>query len=256
MQKNTPELWDKLWKKTSESEDQYNLAREENGMRWQRIEKLIIKKFKTFRNLRVIEIGAGAGTNALLFAKNGAKITILDYSAKAIERSKEFFKRNNCKAKFILADALKLPEEIIGKYDVSMSFGLAEHFQGKERQDIIKSHISLLNKYGIAIISVPNKYNFPYRIYMAITKLFGMWNFGEEYPYSRNELKQICWNLKIDSIEFLSDSFWNSFRFINPFRKLMKKDISKIKKEKGSFWDQYLAYSLVLVINNSPTKKN
>jgi 2-polyprenyl-3-methyl-5-hydroxy-6-metoxy-1,4-benzoquinol methylase len=256
MQKNTPELWDKLWNETSEAEDRYNLVVEERGMRWQRMEKLVLKRFGTFKNLKVIEVGAGAGTNALLFAKRGAKITILDYSPKAIERSKEFFKRNKCDAEFILGDALKLSNSIKGKYDVAMSFGLAEHFQGKERIQIIRSHMDLINKSGLVLISVPNKYNFPYRFYMSAAKLLGIWKFGEEYPYSRAEFKSICKQIGIPSIGFFGDSFWSSFRFINIFRIFRKKTINSVKKQSGSFLDQYWAYSLILAASYSPTKQN
>ncbi len=247
MQKNTPELWDNLWKETSEKEDRYNLVVEENSIRWQRIEKVIIKKFGTFKNLNVIEIGAGAGTNALLFAKRGAKITILDYSKKALERSREFFQRNRCDAKYILADALNLPKNILKKYDVSLSFGLAEHFQGKERIQIVKSHFDLINQHGVTIISVPHKYNFPYQLFMFASKLLGIWKFGEEYPFSKKEFIKICKALGFLKPEFFGDSFFSSFRFINPFRIFRKKDIDSVNKEKGSFLDQYFAYSLVLV---------
>ena len=249
MQKNTPELWDNLWKRTAKGEDTKNLQREELSIRWQRIEKIIKAKFGSFSNLNVIEIGAGSGTNSILFAKRGAKVTILDYSKKAIERSKEFFKRNNCQAEFILADALKLPEKLKGKYDISMSFGLAEHFTGKQRKDIIESHLSLLNKNGLAIISVPNKMNLPYRIHKFVMRTLGFWKFGEEYPYTRREFIRIGKLLNIKNIRFMGDSLINSFRFINPWllirRKLKIKP--KIKKEKGTFLDSYLSYSLVFL---------
>jgi 2-polyprenyl-3-methyl-5-hydroxy-6-metoxy-1,4-benzoquinol methylase len=250
MEKNTPELWDSLWKNTSELEDNYNLKKEEKGLRWKRIERLVLKRFNSFKNLKVIEVGAGGGTNALLFAKRGAKITILDYSKKAIERSKEFFKRNNCQAEFILSDALNLPESILHNYDVSMSFGLAEHFWGKERLQIIKSHFDLINTRGISIVSVPNKLNPPYRLFMLLSKTLGMWKFGEEYPYSISEFSQICKHLKIKNFQFFGDSFWNSFRFLNLLRLFKKKNFNIIKEEKPSIFDKKFSYSLVLVASN------
>ena len=94
-QKNTSELWDDCWnRKVSFQADRFNLAKEEKSVRFQRIEKIIINGFKSFNTLKVIEIGAGAGTNAALFAKRGADVTILDYSKKALSRSREFFERN------------------------------------------------------------------------------------------------------------------------------------------------------------------
>ncbi len=245
MQKNTPELWDSLWEKHKQ-EDGLGLIREENSIRWHRISKEVVKKFKDFRNLKVIEIGAGSGTNALLFAKYGARITILDYSKNAISKSKKFFKENNCEAEFILADALNLPQKLKGKYDVVMSFGLAEHFKGRERLQIIRSHFDLLNKKGLVLISVPNKSNPPYRIHKLVAETAGTWKFGEEFPFSRGEFLKIGKSLKVNKMRFIGDSFYSSFRFINPL-KLLRKKKRRIKKEKGSFLDSYLGYSLVFI---------
>lgn len=248
MQKNTPQLWDKLWLATTKEEDLYNLKKEESSIRWQRIEKLILKKFKSFKNLDVIEVGAGAGTLSLLFAKRGAKVTILDYSSKAISRSKEFFSRHNCKANFILADALHLNNKLKNKYDVAMSFGLAEHFEGTQRLAIIKSHFDLINKQGLVIISVPNKANLPYRIHKMIMQLAKKWKFGEEYPYTRKEFLSIAKKLNAKQTHFIGDSFFNSFRFLNPLLLLKrKKNILSIKKEKGSFLDSRYAYALIFM---------
>jgi 2-polyprenyl-3-methyl-5-hydroxy-6-metoxy-1,4-benzoquinol methylase len=77
MKRNTPQLWDNVWKDTSSTEeDAFKFIKEENCIRWQRIEKIVLKEFGSFNNLNVIEIGAGVGTNAALMAKKGAKVTI------------------------------------------------------------------------------------------------------------------------------------------------------------------------------------
>jgi 2-polyprenyl-3-methyl-5-hydroxy-6-metoxy-1,4-benzoquinol methylase len=259
MQKNTPELWDALWTDTIKEQDLFNLKKEENSIRWQRIEKIILKEFKEFRGLNVIEVGAGSGTNALLFAKRGAKVTILDYSKNAIKRSKEFFDRHNCEADYLFADALNLPKNLERKYDIAISFGLAEHFIGEKRKRIIKSHFNLIKKNGLVLISVPNKYNFPYRMNKFISELIGTWKFGEEYPFSRKEFLIVAKELEINPLCFLGDSFGNSLKFINPFLILKKlfKIQSKIKKEKGSRLDEYLGYSLIFIGKpNKPTTIN
>ena len=58
--------------------------KEENGIRWQRIEKVVHQEFGSFNKLKVIEIGAGTGTNTALTAKRGADETVLDYSENAL----------------------------------------------------------------------------------------------------------------------------------------------------------------------------
>jgi 2-polyprenyl-3-methyl-5-hydroxy-6-metoxy-1,4-benzoquinol methylase len=254
MKKNTPQLWDKVWEKdTSVEEDIFKLVKEENCVRWQRIEKIILKEFGSFNNLKIIEIGAGVGTNAALTAKGGAEVTILDYSENALKKARKFFERNRLPAEFIKCDALSLPVSLLGKYDISMSFGLAEHFRDAERIAIIKAHFDVVKEGGMAFISVPNKYNLPYRIFKLVAENTGRWSVGEEYPYSRKELGNICQQIGIKEYSFLGDSLLRSFNFINPLRIIRKMfklknefNISSIKKEKGTLLDQYLSYALVL----------
>ena len=254
-QKNTPELWNDGWinRKVSIEEDTYNLLKEERSIRFQRIEKIISTRFGDFNGLRVIEIGAGAGTNAALLAKKRAKITILDYSQNALSRSKELFSRNNLQAEFICEDVLALPGDLHGKFDIAMSFGLAEHFKGEERVLINKSHFDLLKKSGVAIISVPNSANIPYLIHKLMAEALGWWTVGEEFPYTRKEFRHICQKINIKNYTFLGDSFWASFELINPaklIRKLFKIkpnfNYQKIRLEEGTLIDEYLSYALVL----------
>lgn len=254
-QKNTPELWNDGWinRKVSIDEDTYNLFREEMSIRFQRIEKIISNRFGDFNGLRVIEIGAGAGTNAAIIAKKGAKITILDYSQNALSRSKELFSRNNLQAEFICEDALALPGDLHGKFDIAMSFGLAEHFKGEKRTLINKSHFDLLRKGGVAFIAVPHSANIPYLIHKLTAEALGWWTVGEEYAYTRKEFRDICQKINIKNYIFLGDSVWASLNLISParlIRKLFKIrpnfNYQKIRLEKGTPIDEYFSYSLVL----------
>lgn len=256
--RNTPDLWDNYWSRgVPAEEDRYNLAREEKTIRYRRIERIISERFGKIDGLRAIEIGAGTGTYAALLAKKGAAVTVLDYSEKALRRSENFFSNNNLEAEFVRANALELPAGLCGAYNVSMSFGLTEHFRGDERLQINKSHFDLLKKGGVAFISVPNSYNPPYRMFKLVAESLGLWRAGEEYPYTRKELALICRKCGIENYSFAADSFYSSFTLINPIRYLGKMlkgnpgtrgkyDHAKIRTEKGSCLDQYLSYALVL----------
>jgi hypothetical protein len=134
-----------------------------------------------------------------------------------------------------------------------MSFGLAEHFKGFKRKKIIKTHFDVLRKNGITFIAVPNQYNVPYRIFKFFAEYAGRWRVGEEYPFSRRELRDICQLIGFANLSFFGDSFFSSFDFVNPL-KIIKKiygsrnDLrnTKIKRESGTFLDSYLSYSLVV----------
>jgi SAM-dependent methyltransferase len=203
--------------------------------------------------LRVIELGGGSGTNAALLARRGADVTVLDYSEKALVRSRDFFAGNNVVAEFVCRDALDLPAILHEQFDVSMSFGLSEHFRGEQRLLINKSHIDVLKKGGIALISVPNSLNPPYRIYKFAAEILGVWKAGEEHPYTRGELKSICARLGIKQYVFVGDSVYSSLNFINPVRAFKKilnlkpsSDLSTVRLERGTPVDEYFSYALVL----------
>lgn len=262
MERNTPNLWDKLWdKKTSIKEDIYRFNKIKNSIRWQRIENKVINNFKSFNNLKVIEIGSGTGSISAIMAEKGAKVTLLDYSQNALIRAREYYERNNLSAKYIRQNALLLSKDLYNKYDVSMSFGLAEHFHGKDRINIIKSHFNVLKTGGITFISVPNKLCLPYRIYRFLAKLAKKWTVGEDYLFSRKEFIKICNNMGIFDYSFFGDSIFHSFSFINPIlvlneicgKKFEIKHISQ-RKEKGTALDEYFSYALVLYAKKKLSK--
>ena len=250
---NTPELWDNFWKNNEMRQDDLDAVKYESyTIRWQRIEKIILNEFGKFDGLNVLEIGGGIGTNAALMARMGANVSILDYSNKALERSEKLFRKLGLSVNLIKDDALLLSSKYQNNFDITMSFGLAEHFTGKDRLNIIEAHIKPLRNGGITFISVPNKNNPPYRIYKYLAQKTKFWAVGEEYPYSRHELKQICNELKLPNCYFIGDSFFWSLNFINPV-KILKKVLKKkynyysTKKQHGTPLDQYIGYAIVLV---------
>ncbi|MBT4286313.1 MAG: class I SAM-dependent methyltransferase [Deltaproteobacteria bacterium] len=253
MDKNTPELWDNFWEKNELRQDDLDAVKYELlTIRWQRIENITIDHFGQFEGLNILEIGGGIGTNAALMAKMGANVSILDYSKKALKRSEKLFNELGLKVNLIQDDALSLSSKYKSKFDITMSFGLAEHFIGEERQRIIETHIKALKQGGVTFISVPNKYNPPYRIYKYLAQKARFWSVGEEYPYSRGEFKEICKSLKIKDYLFIGDSFYWSLNFINPIQILKK--VLKIKynyyctkKQRGSFLDSHFSYAIILV---------
>jgi SAM-dependent methyltransferase len=256
---NTPDLWDRAWaRETSPEEDAYALALEENSIRWHRLEQRVLDAFGSFEGLDVIEIGAGSGMNALLAARRGATVTLLDYSQAALSRASVSFERSGSEAELVQADALDLGPELLGRFDVSMSFGLAEHFEGEDRLRIVGAHLDVLRRGGITFISVPNRFNPPYRLFKAAAELSGRWTAGEEYPFSRGELARACRTLGVSEFDFFGDSLANSLRFVNPMEVARKMrgirppgDIARVKKERGTPLDAYVAYALVLEAKKS-----
>jgi 2-polyprenyl-3-methyl-5-hydroxy-6-metoxy-1,4-benzoquinol methylase len=252
-EENSPEIWDAIWTSVSKKEEDYKIKAEENSIQWQRIEKIILNQFGSFKGLKTIEIGAGSGTNSLLFAMRGADVTVLDFSKKALERSKTFFGRRGIKVNTILCDALNLDKNLFKKYDVSMSFGVVEHFEGENRTKVNLAHFKVLKKNGLALICLPNSANLPYMIWKFLSQATGKWKWGTEIPFSRKELREFIKPLN-KKYFFIGDWIFASITLINPFRLVkrwlgMKRnlDTSKIKRQKGTFLDEYFSPYITLV---------
>jgi 2-polyprenyl-3-methyl-5-hydroxy-6-metoxy-1,4-benzoquinol methylase len=177
--------WDGLWEGLPEDDDPDG---ELDTIRWRVQEQHVLERFGSFEGLQIVEIGAGRASNALMYARRGARATVLDYSPLALEQSAARFAAQGLEAEYVLADAFALPAELVGRFDVSMSFGLAEHFLHERRQGIITAHLDLVRPGGLAFINVPNKYSPFYRAWMAWAKRRGTWTLGTEVPFSAREM--------------------------------------------------------------------
>lgn len=231
---NSSLLWDTLWTNSQGKIKSliYSVHEEEHGSVWPQIKASLEKNFGSIAGLQVIEVGAGSGTYGAILARHGATVTVLDYSENALQVSKDLYENLGIKATFILADALAIDKELKGKYDVSMSFGLAEHFADKQRIQIIRSHFDLLKPDGMTLISVPNQECWPYRFWKYQRTVRGKWNFGLELPYDQKEFSEISKTIQVENYHFIGSSFWDSFFFVLPFRRWKNSFVKRFQKNK------------------------
>jgi SAM-dependent methyltransferase len=183
--------WESMWQHL-EDDEQSELSAELSGLRWRTQVELVEQQFGSFDGLRIIEIGAGRSTNALMYALRGADATILDQSPKALELSRKRFADRGLDVKAVQGDAFDLPGELLGSFDVSMSFGLCEHFTGARRRGIVEAHLRVLRPGGLAVVNVPNRYSPFYRAWMGLAKRRGTWTLGVEVPFSAAELTELA----------------------------------------------------------------
>lgn len=229
----------------------FKLAAVENGVLWKRIEKTVLRNFESFDNLQVIEIGAGSGKYSALMAKRGAEVVLLDYSESGLNRARKFFRANGLSAGFLKQNALSLPADLVGKFDISMSFGLTEHFKGGERIAINKAHFDLLREGGMTFISVPNKFNLSYIMSKFVSGSTRRWEVGEEYPYTRKELGEIFQEIGFKECSFLGNSIFGYFSFNDLAYRIIIKRLFKLETDitfdnVGTVFDQYLSYALLV----------
>ena len=187
----------------------------------------------------------------MLFAIQGADVTVLDYSKNAIESSKLLFKRHRLKANFLVMDAFEIDEEFMKKYDISMSFGTAEHFIGEKRIKFIKSHFDVLKREGITFICVPNKWNPPYSLWKFLSESFGKWTWGEEYPFSILEFKKIGRKIRKE-FEYEGVSLFDTpFLILNRIDSLLKiknnMGNKKISRHISTPLDKYFSRTIIAI---------
>jgi len=121
------QIWDDFWQqyRFGAKADKNIIRQEIASVRWKKIQKRISDRFGNFKNLKVIEIGSGRGELAAIMALRGADVTLVDYSEVALERARTLFDHLGAKATFLRQDIFNMPQNLIGSFDVSMSFGLA-----------------------------------------------------------------------------------------------------------------------------------
>ena len=239
-------LWDKVWMKQATSSPEHRKAIEEEikSVRWRKIEKELLNAGRAFEGLKVIELGSGRGIVSLLMGLKGAEVTLLDSSEVALGRAGLLFKDFGCDARFRNADIFDLPGDILGQFDIAMSFGLVEHFRGEERQQAMNAHYSVLRSRGTCFISVPNRFCLPYRFWKKSLELRRRWAYGFEDPFTRRELMKKAQAANFTSCTIIGSSFLNAIDRFFLFSALSRIGINT---EVSSFLDYYFGYALVLV---------
>jgi 2-polyprenyl-3-methyl-5-hydroxy-6-metoxy-1,4-benzoquinol methylase len=182
-------VWDRLWKhQHSDAKDDALLAREKLSRRWALIVKHVEETFRSFEGLTAVELGSGRGDLSVLLARRGVRVTLLDASDKALEQARLRFDRLGIDAEFIQGDMLAALHDVHGRFDLSLSSGVIEHFEDEDRTRVIRAHYDVLTPGGLCVISVPNAWCIPYRARKWYQELRGWWPYGFELPYKKPEL--------------------------------------------------------------------
>lgn len=146
--KNQKELWDNSWNRTIEKDAIRNAEKERTSSRFQLICSILKRELGGIRGIEVVEIGSGMGLNSLALALLGAKITLVDYSEIALKNAAALFQHYGLHPTLINSNIFELDESFRSKFDVCVSFGLAEHFVGEQREKVFRVHYDLLVRGG------------------------------------------------------------------------------------------------------------
>ena len=192
---------------------------------WSHMQKTVISSFHDFRELETIELGCGEGKVSLLFALRGAKTTLVDYSEKQLRNARYVAEQFHTESKFRQGNILDLPKEFQNRFEVSMSFGTAEHFFNDDRQAVFDVHANALKPGGVTFIWVPNRWGFLFHTGASVRRTLGRDTCHvDEVPFSRRELFQRATRAGLREIQVLGAEYLrNDFNhFVYDMHKLLR----------------------------------
>lgn len=188
---NSHLVWDNIWDNYNNEFDfealNVELTKSKKTETWKRYTELVKDKFGGWENVVSIELGSGLGNHSLMAASEGASVYLLDYSKPALELAEKKFAALKLKGNFLYGNAFDLDLFKKVNFNLSWSFGTAEHFEGQIRKDFFNLHFDYIVKDGVTIISCPYKYAINYRIWMHYALKFKEWDYGLEIPFSKSE---------------------------------------------------------------------
>lgn len=209
-----PSYWDHLWQQRIDyacaNKTPYELCNPWIRKFYEVLFSQYINLPSEFLDKKICEFGSGSGILSLMMTREGAKVTLIDYSLKAIEYSR------------ILAGFLGVPKSKVmyykkdfmcanlepQSYDMVWMFGVTEHYNWEKGKKIINLAKKICRPKGKVILFIPNLLS-PQLIYL-MTK-FGK---GTEIFFSHRMLKQQMQecgfiNIHVETINYWVPSFIN-----------------------------------------------
>ena len=183
------------------------VKRESRGVRGRKILAYINKYLGNSRGIKTIEVGSGLGVYSFILGLRGAAVTLMDYSKEALSLAEINFSSSGLTASFLRMDALALDPNLRQQFDVAMSFGTIEHFEGEERLRMARAHFDLVRPGGLVIISVPNRLFFPHEILNFFLHRKNKWPLGYERSFSRQELLRLAGQIGLKKVKVCGSAF-------------------------------------------------
>src|SRR5207247_404436 len=103
----------------------------------------------------LVEVGCARSAVLPLFAKRlGFRVAGIDYSPNGCEQTRLMLEREGVTGDIYCCDVFSIPDDLVERFDMVVSFGLIEHFS--DTMAIVAALSRLLRPGGLIFTSVPN----------------------------------------------------------------------------------------------------
>jgi GT2 family glycosyltransferase/SAM-dependent methyltransferase len=129
---------------------------------------------------RILEAGSGSGSQSLALARTGQfQVSLMDFSAAALEHARRLFADASQEAEFIQDDVLTPGQP---DYDLVFNAGVLEHYPFEQQVAIVRGMASRSRRY--VLVLAPNRQCYWYWLWRVQAAGRGAWPFGAEAPLS------------------------------------------------------------------------
>lgn len=130
-----------------------------------------VVQFERWCDQDVLEVGCGLGTDAIRFARAGARYTGIDLTDRAIELTRRRFDLDGLKAEIRVADAEALPFQDCG-FDLVYSHGVLHHTPNTQKA-VDELH-RVLRPGGIAMVMLYHRNSYNYYVNIMTLRRLGV----------------------------------------------------------------------------------